>query len=284
MRPSREQMSQPAPSALVDPTYKNEVSITIEGDKRVIRANGVPDHKVGQFPNAGNPNQIAPQPYEFRIPLKPAIATKATPAGMGPFGVAVNGVVFDPSAAEWWNDDPRSGWQYEPIPSGLLLGLDRNNAHVQPSGAYHYHAIPTALLERISGGQLKMTLLGWAFDGFPIYGPWSYSVPNDSKSALKKMKSSYRIKSGSRSGGPGGKYDGSFTQDWEYVPGSGELDECNGRTGVTPEFPNGTYYYVLTEEWPFVPRMYRGTPDPSIRRHPFPPPGGRQGLPPPPRS
>jgi YHYH protein len=278
-RPSRQQMSQPAPPNLIEPQYKNEVSITIEGDKRVIRSNGIPDHKVGEFPNRGNPNQIAPQQYEFRIPLHPTVAGKATRAGMGPFGVAINGVVFDPSAAEWWNDDPRSGWQYEPIPSGLLLGLDKNKAHVQPNGAYHYHAIPTALLERFSGGETKMTLLGWAFDGFPIYGPWAHSVPNDPKSPLKKMKSSYRVKSGTRPAGPGGNYDGSFVEDWEYVAGSGDLDECNGRTGVTPEFPNGIYYYVLTEDWPFIPRMYRGTPDPSIPRRPFPPAGRRPPRP-----
>ena len=273
-RPSREQMSQPAPPNLVEPEYKNEVAIMIEDDKRVIRANGIPDHKVGEFPNPGNPNRIEPQRYEFRIPLRPVIAARPTPAGMGPFGVALNGVVFDPTAAEWWNDDPRSGWQYEPLPSGLLLGLDKNHAHVQPNGAYHYHAIPMALLERLSGGQPKMTLLGWAFDGFPIYGPSAYSRPNDPKSPLKKMQSSYRVKSGTRPGGPGGKFDGSFTQDWEYVASSGDLDECNGRTGVTPEFPSGIYYYVLTETWPFIPRIYRGTPEQSASRRPFPPPRG----------
>ena len=38
---------------------------------------------------------------------------------------------------------------------------------------------------------------------------------------------------------PGGAYDGIFVEDFEYVPGSGDLDECGGRTGVTPEFPGG---------------------------------------------
>ena len=51
---------------------------------------------------------------------------------------------------------------------------------------------------------------------------------------------------------PAGAYDGTFVQDYEYRAGTGELDECNGRQGVTPEFPNGTYYYVLTDAFPFI--------------------------------
>ena len=55
-------------------------------------------------------------------------------------------------------------------------------------------------------------------------------------------------------------------QDYEYSAGLGNLDECNGRSGVTPEFPNGTYHYVLTDTFPYIPRCFRGTPDPSFAR------------------
>jgi hypothetical protein len=41
--------------------------------------------------------------------------------------------------------------------------------------------------------------------------------------------------------------------------------------GPTPEYPEGTYYYVITDEFSFIPRLYRGTPDPSF--HHGPPPG-----------
>ena len=58
---------------------------------------------------------------------------------------------------------------------------------------------------------------------------------------------------------PGGKYDGTFTADYEYVAGSGDLDECNGRFGVTPEYPQGIYYYCITEEFPQLARQWRGT-------------------------
>jgi hypothetical protein len=52
---------------------------------------------------------------------------------------------------------------------------------------------------------------------------------------------------------------GSFRQDYEYVAGLGDLDQCNGRTGVTPEFPNGIYYYAITSTFPFVHRCLRGS-------------------------
>jgi hypothetical protein len=52
---------------------------------------------------------------------------------------------------------------------------------------------------------------------------------------------------------------GAFTQDYEYVAGSGDLDECNGRFDVTPEFPSGIYHYYATDTWPFLTRCWKGT-------------------------
>lgn len=153
----------------------NRVSITVEGQYRVIRGNGIPNHETGEFPNQNNPNSIAPQNYTLRVPVKPTVAAKPTRLGMHPFGVAVNGVVFDPAAAEWWNRDRQSGWQYEPMHMTGKLGADGNNGHVQPTGAYHYHSVPTGLVDKVSNGRVAMTLLGWAADGFPIYGPYGYS-------------------------------------------------------------------------------------------------------------
>src|SRR2546429_53225 len=105
-----------------------------------------------------------------------------------------------------------------------------------------------------------MLLIGYAADGFPIYSNRGHKSANDAKSPLKTLRSSYQLKKGERptgDAGPGGKYDGTFTQEFEYVAGSGDLDECNGRNGVTPEYPNGTYYYVATDTFPFIPRLFR---------------------------
>jgi hypothetical protein len=270
---------------------KNSVKIEVRDGYRYITSNGIPDHQPGAFPRRGNPNAISEQHYSFRIPERPAPAAKPVAVDHGIVGVSLNGVVFDPGTAEYWRDDRSSGWRMEAIrPRGVAgrdLGLDEYNAHVQPDGSYHYHAAPVGLVQNLETAKgvkhgEAMILVGWAADGYPIYDHHGYTA-DDPKRVLKELKSSYRLKKGQRPGsdasppGPGGAYDGVYTQDWEYVAGSGDLDECNGRTGITPEFPGGTYYYVLTSDFPYIPRLLHGAPDPSFQRRP--PPGGRGGRP-----
>jgi hypothetical protein len=201
--------------------------------------------------------------------------------------VALNGVPFEPGTGEFWNG--RREWNYEAIGT-INLGLDQNNAHVQPTGAYHYHGPPTGLMTRLGGDSRKMLLVGWAADGFPIYTSRGHTSAMDAQSPLQTLRSSWQLRKGERPDGPGGKPDGSFTADYEYVPGSGNLDECNGRFGVTPEFPRGTYHYCITDEFPFLGRTFRGLPDLSFSKRPGigggpggrGPRGGRPGPPPPP--
>jgi hypothetical protein len=121
-------------------------------------------------------------------------------------------------------------------------------------------------MTKLGGDANKMLLVGWAADGFPIYTSLGHSSAMDAKSTLKKMHSSWQLKKGQRSGGPGGNPDGSFTADYEFVAGSGDLDECNGRLGVTPDFPQGIYHYYITDEFPFLGRTFRGTPDSSFSK------------------
>ncbi|MEK6236826.1 MAG: YHYH protein [Planctomycetales bacterium] len=261
---------------------KNSVKITETKDYRRIVSNGIPQHAVGQFPNRHNPNTARPQSHSYRVPMRPQNRKQATPNGHSPFGIALNGVQLDPAAAEFWNRDRNSGWQYEALSGKINLGLDDHNAHVQPNGNYHYHGLPNGLVKRLGGSEKQPLLLGYAADGHPIYAQHGYRDADDSDSGMKRLRSSWRVKQGARPNGPGGKHDGTFVQDYEYVAGSGDLDECNGRRGVTSEFPEGAYYYCLTEEFPFIPRFFRGVPDASFQRR-GPPPGGRPffGGPPP---
>lgn len=265
------------------PPGENKISIEVVGSQRVIRANGIPDHQTGAFPNRGNPNGISQQNYVYRIPLNPKPASRITPAFMQNFGICVNGIPFDPGAAEWYDGNPRSQWQYEPLSGAVPLGIDTNHAHVQPTGAYHYHGLPTGLLKRLNVEKGKHSpIVGWAADGFPIYALYGYKDPTNSESAIVELESSYHLKKGKRpsgNGNPGGTYDGTFVADYEYVSGSGDLDECNGRFAVTPEYPDGTYAYFLTNHWPVIPRNYRGTPSSDFERGPR---GGRGGRPGPP--
>ena len=242
------------------------ISVTSNGTVRTVTADGLPDHAAGAFPNANNPHTISAQSYRFTMPASPSVNGSSQDADQYVFGVALNGVIFDPGTAEYWNRDRSSGWRYEAFGTQSPdLGLDSSNAHVQPNGAYHYHGIPEALVDRLSdaGGP---TLIGYAADGFPIYGLLSYADPNDASSGLVEMESSYVLRSGTRDSGPGGTYDGTFTADWVYAAGTGTLDACNGRYGVTEEYPDGTYYYVITDEFPHIPRCFAGTPDDSFMK------------------
>jgi len=150
-----------------------------------------------------------------------------------------------------------------------------NHAHVQPTGEYHYHGMPELLLDLL-GQDKNMTLIGWASDGFPVYARYGYTVANDSSSAIKIIKPSWKLKTTGNAGrpdtltalgGPPGAGDsypntpiplGAFTQDFEYEEGYGDLDQCNGRIGVTPEFPEGIYYYMVTDEFPYFSRCLKG--------------------------
>lgn len=269
--------------ATEEPPAAEQVTIKVEGDYRVIRANGLPSHRTGPFPNRGNPNRIAAQSYTFRVPAHPKAAERITPLGMQDFGIAVNGVPFDPGAAEWYLGDRHGGWQYEPLSGAIPLGIDANHAHVQPTGAYHYHGLPTDLLSSLHVNTSSHSpIVGWAADGFPIYAIYGFADVNDEKSGTKPLKSSYRLKEGKRPGGPrqpDGTYDGTFVADYVYEPGRGDLDECNGRFGVTPEYPEGTYAYFLTEDWPVIPRKFRGTPSADFRRRGPPPRRPGPGFP-----
>lgn len=268
-----------------------------QGDAHQVSANGIPEHLVGPFPNQGNPHTIEPQAYEIVLPADPKPAPAITVLERTPFGIALNGVFFDPGAAEYWQGDPALGWQYEALGGAVPLGLDENHAHVQPSGAYHYHGIPTLLMRQLGAESGKHSpLIGWAADGFPIYAKWGHADPKDARSPIVELKSNWRLKTGSRpetATGPGGTHDGAFIQDYEFAGGAdgSGLDECNGRHCVTPEFPEGTYAYFLTEAWPVIPRAFRGTPI-RLRQEGGPggrPPGGpkgkgrpKGGFPPPP--
>src|SRR6266446_6561405 len=140
----------------------NRVSITITGGERVITANGLPDHAPGQFPRRGNPNSISAQDYHFQVPFNPQIAAQPRRANGAWFGVALNGVPFEPGTAEFWNGE--RAWNYEAKSGFINLGLDEHNAHVQPNGSYHYHGLPTGLIAKLGGDGKKMLLVGYAAD------------------------------------------------------------------------------------------------------------------------
>ena len=259
---------------------------TSDDVNRILSGNGIPNHEVGTFPNANNPNSISEQNVNEVFSLCPTIVSEnGEPVG-GPAGAiayAINSVKFDPATAGRCNDQGecslaqgQGNWNIEALGHETFdFGDDMNHAHVQPNGQYHYHGMPELLIDFLGDNQ-SMTLVGWASDGFPVYAKYGYSDPNDSASDLIALQPSWKLKENPDEGRPdtltalvGGPGQGTtnpnipiplgaFTQDCEYEEGYGDLDECNGRIGVTPEFPNGIYYYVVTDEFPFFTRCLKG--------------------------
>jgi hypothetical protein len=86
-------------------------------------------------------------------------------------------------------------------------------------------------------------IIGWAYDGNPIYGPYGYITKRGG--VISPMKSGYESNSSQQR--PNFPL-GFFVEDYVYSEKSDEtvLDQNNGRFGVTPEFPNGTYAYFAT--------------------------------------
>lgn len=242
----------------------SSVNVVNLGSTKRYTITAIPKHAIGSFPNAGNPNVASQQLYTLDIPSSPTKQTTSTSVKL--FGFTSDGVTFDRNTAECYNNSPACEWRYEAVTAGIAkgayqwswLGSDCNNGHVQPNGNYHYHGLPESLINKLGDTGKKMVIMGYAADGFPIYGRWGYSTATSATSKIKRIKGSYRLKSGTRPSGPGGAYDGTFIQDWEYVKGLGDLDECNGRFGVTPQYPNGIYHYYLTDSYPFIPSCVYG--------------------------
>lgn len=262
-----------------DTTYNSQASLTYTsisewtctGTTRELTANGIPDHEVGTFPNTGNPNTISEQTVSASYSLEPAESTVATVLGgpRGDTGYVLNGIKIDAGTGGTCDDSGESctlngnvgSWSIEALgQSSFDFGTDTNNAHVQPDGAYHYHGMPEGFITKQGGDSSTMTLIAWAADGFPVYARYGYTTADDASSDLKVMTGSYQYVADLSASRPStDTYPlGTFSQDYEYVEGSGDLDECNGRVGVTPEFPDGIYHYYATDSYPYFQRCVKG--------------------------
>lgn len=244
-------------------------------DTRTIAINQIPPsgHKV-----QGN---LMPNNKNYSMPLNPVQAAVVTPVpntaytgGSGMigyvFGVMKTGIPFDPVAAEGWTRGDGSQnyeWNLEILSTSHSLVYDCNNGH--DTSRYHYHGTPTEYMPTIENGTNHSQLIGYAADGFPIYYKYGYEDPNSSVSAIVTLNSSYCVKSGTRPGdgldAPDGTFDGTYTADYEYIDGLGDLDACNGRFSVTPEYPSGIYCYYITDDYPSIPRCFVGTPNSSFQ-------------------
>ena len=252
-------------------TGQNGVYIeAFSGKTRTATINGIANHPVGEFPNSGNPNTIAPFNETFIMTTAPEVSGFPMSGQGYTFGVLFSGVSMDPYTDEFFEgpNGPNRDWNITALQNEIDLGLDCNNAHVQPDGKYHYHATPSAYIAGLGIDGSEMKKIGYAADGFPIYYKYGYDTDGASIIALE---SGYRLDTANRGGdgvsAPSGCPDGLYFQDYVYVHGVSTLDACNGRFGKTPEAEE-EYYYVITDNFPSLPLCFTGTPHESFRNIP----------------
>lgn len=239
-----------------------EITISVAGDTCTIRTNGIPNHDFNDG-KSSFPNPVSAQDYLLSVPVVPRQASDTTDLSI-PYddGILLDGAKIDVLAAACFGvgdgkigcNDMNQPWRYDPVFRSNGFRVDQNLAHTQASGAYHYHGV---------GGKFpRVGVIGIAADGFLIH-----SASVESQGSSRVLRPSYRLRSGARQRKgdanapfPGGNYDGTYRDDWEYVAGHGELDECNGMV------LDGQYMYFATEAYPYFMACFRGTPDPSFRK------------------
>ncbi len=278
------------PTPINDIDSANVQTVAYSANSVYVRTKGVPSYITGPFLD-GNPSITTNQNAIFKFPLVPAQNT-GTPTNTtgGNIGVFINGVaLFDYRDGVSWKNStnalaggPLGGmgdqvWNRDAVVAEKL-GFDCSKGH-PAMGNYHHHQNPSAFkldlnvissicnlydadgLYMINATQ-HAPLIGFAYDGFPIYGAYGYKN-TDGTGGITRIKSSYSLRSittrttyasgASVTAGPAVSTTyplGYFREDYEYIAPSASqpdyLDEHNGRFCITPEYPAGTYAYFCT--------------------------------------
>lgn len=199
--------------------HLSELEIVISGKHRLITGNALPDHPTGQFPVSRsddayyydrNPNTIRAHAFSVSLPTNPANAERPSCLPMGAIGIMLTGaVLFNALDARGEN-----ALAHEI--------LDKCQGHPQRSGLYHYHG-KSPCQNDLAPATEHSTLIGYALDGFAIYGYY----------------------------GEGGA-----------LLTSGDLDECHGHVGqvmVDGEMQT-IYHYHATPDYPYTLSCFKGDP------------------------
>jgi hypothetical protein len=280
---------------IVDNVLANVQSVQYSNNWVYVRTNGIPAYTTGPFLD-GNPSLATAQNGYFKISLNP-VQNTGTPTAttMGNIGVFINGVaLFDDRDGVSWRaatnalaGGPLGGmgdmvWNRDAIVAERA-GFDCAKGH-PAMGNYHHHQNPSAFnldMQEISNvcdlyladglyvldSTAHSPLIGFAYDGFPIYGAFGFKNA-DGTGGIARMNSGYALRNITTrttyangtdvSDGPpvNATYPlGFFREDYEYIaPSVGNddvLDAHNGRFCITPEYPQGTYAYFTTvdENW-----------------------------------
>jgi len=160
----------------------------------------------------GYPNSIAVQNFRFRLPLQPERSDVITRLPMGPIGMALNGVVF-----------------FNPFEQGGMNAVAGYSEVWLDSCCGHPQQTVCVKSPFRDDGQQHSPIIGFAFDGFPVYGAWE---------------------------GP--------QQLAKELTGETALDVCNGHSD--PQ--RGYHYHVTPGRFPYVLGGYHGVVETSNLRGP----------------
>ncbi len=275
---------------IVDAVLANVQTVRYSSDFVYVSTNGIPAYITGPFQD-GNPSLATSQNAIYKISLNPTRNT-GTPRNTtgGNIGIFINGVsLFDyRDGVSWSVSSAAEGggpirnvrgdgvWNRDAIPAERA-GFDCAKAH-PAMGNYHHHQNPSAFnldltvlstvcntypadgLYVINTSQ-HSPLIGFTYDGFPIYGAYGYRNV-DGTGGITRIKSSYQLRNITTrntyangtdvADGPpiNATYPlGRYREDYEYIAHPNDpdyLDEHNGRFCITPEYPNGIYCYFTT--------------------------------------
>lgn len=223
--------------------FKCSVKVEYADGFAIIRSNGIPNHDF----ESGLGCCAAENGYEWKIPLDPLKTDQVEYAPeRGAIAISVNGVPFFGPEEGPGGDAVALHFNYfvedrQPIVLGLCGGHSAGTTfHYHYDGnCVHWHPEQEGkswtdwMMDLIKPDKAS-PVIGFAFDGYPVYGPYGYGKD----SVLKEMLSSYRLKEGKN--GYGG------IEDWEYIEGLGDLDRCNGIESKIPGSVESFYHYHAT--------------------------------------
>jgi hypothetical protein len=256
--------------------FEGALIIAVDGDSCTIESNSIPNHDVSV--NTSFANETGVVATRFEIPTNPQQAAEPTIIDLNPHVIMLNGVVWEAFPAACFDagegnnlgaeaigcgpDQLDHPWRYNVGSDLNVFRLDDYFAHSQGDGLYHYHRTPQALYTIACEGTEESPVIGFARDGFPVFGPCF----TDADGVVRSAQSSFQLKTGPRADVDGyltpyevgrvasGDYNGQFINDFQFEAGSGDLDECNGMV------VDGQYGYYLTGGYPYVLSCFTGTP------------------------
>jgi hypothetical protein len=203
------------------PAYADIAQVLSSSSTVYVRAADLPSYVIGPWLTPqGTTGQFSPTNQHLInfFPRSPSVPSGTkTISGTGYSGLYVNGVaVFNFTDGKAWDgtnivsgphNQPTYFW-HRTAPVGEGYNFDYALGHQNPAGVYHTHQQPIALRYQLgdhvnynpatknysesSGTNLSHSpIIGWAYDGYPIYGPYGYSISNDASSGVRRMVSGY---------------------------------------------------------------------------------------------